>query len=107
MSYCPLVNKMKQCSPAYCANSLAGVLLTTTEILQVIDDDHSICSTGQHAKQQKRAFFQRIIIKPITMDLLSAFYRFDVDGVDAISMDSVHIPVMVQLQIQDPERDII
>lgn len=39
------------------------------------------------------------------MDLLSAFYRFDVDGVDAISMDSVHIPVMVQLQIQDPERD--
>lgn len=41
------------------------------------------------------------------MDLLSAFYRFDVDGVDAISMDSVHIPVMVQFQIQDSERDII
>lgn len=36
------------------------------------------------------------------MDLLSAFYCFDVKCVDAISMDSVHISVMVQFQIEDP-----
>lgn len=36
------------------------------------------------------------------MDLLSAFYYFNVNGVDAISMDSVHVSVRIQRQTQDP-----
>lgn len=36
------------------------------------------------------------------MDLLSALYYFNVNGVDAISMDPVNISVRIQLQTQDP-----
>ncbi len=38
-------------------------------------------------------------------NLLSAFYHFNVNGVDAISMDSVHVSVRIQLQTEDPFRN--
>lgn len=38
----------------------------------------------------------------VNEDLLSAFYCFNVNGVDAISMDSVYISVRIQLQTKDP-----
>lgn len=40
-------------SPSHCANCLAGVLRFPTEVLQVVDGDHSVCSTRQHAKQHR------------------------------------------------------
>lgn len=36
------------------------------------------------------------------VDLLSALYCFNVNGVDAVSMDSINISVRIQLQTQDP-----
>lgn len=47
-------------------------------------------------------FYKSIKVNRDTVDLLSTLDCINVNGVDAISMDSVHISVRIQLQTEDP-----